>query len=48
MYVDDNSVNYNLIGVVSYGHVVCGTERVPGIYTRVDAYLDWILSKMRH
>jgi len=33
-------------GVVSYGLLACGTEGVPGIYTRVAYYIDWILDTM--
>jgi len=33
-------------GVVSYGLPACGTEGVPGIYTRVAYYVDWILDTM--
>ncbi|XP_053669193.1 CLIP domain-containing serine protease B4-like [Anopheles marshallii] len=31
-----------LIGVVSYGPNTCGTDGVPGVYTNVAEYVDWI------
>lgn len=31
-------------GVVSLGLNECGTDGIPGVYTRVDTYLPWILS----
>ena len=34
---------WDLIGVVSFGPRLCGTEGVPGVYARVNSYLDWIL-----
>ena len=30
------------IGVVSFGAVKCGSKDIPGVYTRVEAYLPWI------
>lgn len=39
--------NWIAVGVVSYGPSPCGTEGWPGVYTRVGAYVDWILSKLR-
>ena len=34
------------IGVVSFGAVKCGTKDIPGVYTRVEAYLPWIKSNL--
>lgn len=35
------SCMYTIQGVTSFGKI-CGTEGVPGVYTRIHAYLDWI------
>ena len=34
-------MQYELVGVVSLGGVICG-GKIPGLYTRVQAYTDWI------
>ena len=38
---------YKLIGVVSFGPRLCGTKDIPGVYTKVRNYLDWILEHVR-
>uniref|UniRef100_A0A182YKD5 CLIP domain-containing serine protease n=1 Tax=Anopheles stephensi TaxID=30069 RepID=A0A182YKD5_ANOST len=35
-----------LIGVVSFGLEQCGTDGVPGVYTRISEYMDWVLETM--
>ena len=37
----------HLIGVVSFGPRLCGTKGVPGVYTRVNSYLHWILDTVQ-
>ena len=32
---------WNQVGVVSYGTPECG-KGIPAVYTRIEAYLDWI------
>lgn len=34
-------------GIVSFGPKACGMEGWPGVYTRVSAYMDWIVENIR-
>jgi len=38
---------YRLLGVVSFGVTRCGTANVPGVYTRVSEYVNWIMDNLR-
>ena len=41
LFIEDNSNTWHLLGIVSYGSRDCGNG-VPGVYTRVSSFLDWI------
>lgn len=34
-------------GIVSYGIEKCGLDGVPGVYTKVSHYVDWIKANVR-
>ena len=42
----DKSFRWTVSGVVSFGPSSCGNI-VPGVYTRVDSYTDWIGRQLR-
>jgi secreted trypsin-like serine protease len=33
-------------GIVSFGPTKCGEEPIPAVYTRVAAYMDWVLDNI--
>lgn len=36
-----------LAGIVSYGPLTCGSIGVPGVYTKVSSFLEWIALKLQ-
>lgn len=44
--VDDIPFWY-LVGIVSFGPIDCGTENVPGVYTKVASFLEWLTENVR-
>lgn len=45
--VDDPLDYWYLAGIVSYGPAMCGSEGIPGVYTKVSSYLEWIVANIR-
>ena len=42
-----NNIKFIQYGIVSFGVTECGTAGVPGVYTNVVHYMDWILNTIR-
>ncbi|XP_034938455.1 CLIP domain-containing serine protease 14D-like [Chelonus insularis] len=45
LYYDN--IRYVQYGIVSFGHRRCGTDGVPGVYTKIVFYLDWVLDNIK-
>lgn len=43
----ENGRQYEVVGVVSFGPTPCGLPDIPGVYTKVYEYLDWIRSTVK-
>ncbi|KAG5671084.1 hypothetical protein PVAND_001298 [Polypedilum vanderplanki] len=46
-YPNAQAPYYMLVGVVSFGPRNCGTKDVPGVYTKVSEYMDWISNNVQ-
>jgi len=47
MAIDKTKGVWYLIGIISLGNKDCGKQGIPGIYTYVPKYIDWILQKIK-
>lgn len=46
MQVDENTNNWILQGILSFGPEICNGTGTPAVYTRIREYHFWILDKM--
>lgn len=44
MHYDRRSRVWVASGIVSFGVEKCGTVGIPGVYTKIEYYLDWIFN----
>lgn len=51
-FMDDGSSGlfgnglHTLIGIVAFGPTLCGVSTIPGVYTLVSSFSDWILQSI--
>ncbi|EDW81244.2 uncharacterized protein Dwil_GK11131 [Drosophila willistoni] len=38
-----NNGQYTLMGIVAFGPTLCGVTTIPGVYTLVSSFVDWII-----
>lgn len=46
--VENNLPYWYLVGIVSFGPTKCGTKNIPGVYTRVSSYLEWLSEHIKN
>ncbi|XP_073814913.1 serine protease ea-like [Musca autumnalis] len=44
-HIDNRNV-YFAVGMVSFGPVPCASKSLPGVYTRIGNYIDWIIENL--
>ncbi|XP_065364091.1 lectizyme-like [Calliphora vicina] len=42
LVIEHEGAPSELVGIVSWGYIPCGLAKLPSIYTRVSAYIDWV------
>lgn len=38
---------YTLLGIVAFGPTLCGVTTIPGVYTAVSSFMNWIFDSIR-
>ena len=41
VYRPNINSNFHQVGIVSFGSRICG-KRIPGVYTKISSFLNWI------